>query len=68
MNKILSEVKHSAVTKYNKPIETKEKVDDTYVAQPGEEIVTTDDGDQIVIRKQEDKRYGLKTYKDGILL
>jgi len=32
MNKILAEVKNPAVTKYNKPIITKEKVDADYVA------------------------------------
>lgn len=68
MDKILAGVRHNAVTKYDKPIITKEKVDDTYVATPWEEIITTDDGDKVVVRKKEDKRNALKTYKDWILL
>jgi len=68
MNKILAEVKNPAVTFYDKPITTKEKVDADYVATEGEEIITTEDGTRMVVRQTPDKRYALKTYTDGILL
>ncbi len=68
MNKILAGVNSPDVVKYNKPIETKTKVDADYVAVEWEEIITTDDGTRMVIRKTPDKRNALKCYKDGILL
>ncbi len=68
MNKILEEVKHPSVVKYDKPIKTKEKVDSNYVPIEWEEIVTNDDWDTFVVRSTPDKRFALKTYKDGILL
>jgi len=68
MDKILKQVKDPSVTFYDKPIITKEKVDDSYELQKGEEFVDTDDGSKIVIRTKQDKRRALKTYTDGILL
>ncbi len=68
MNDILSEMKHSDVVLYDKDIETKERVDDDYVAQEGEEIQESENWTKYVVRRQEDKRYALKCYKDGILL